>query len=147
MKYEIWNILLLSHTLRIHTHWWHTLGGVPTLFQRATIPKIHYFFFFFFFFNILFTCMALLHLPLDPRTRIQIYTSYNFTYMFLHIYTRYQSTIPIVQHSKCQLFRTSTIPKVHFSEVLLYWSFAFLKWIGLGLGMADLQNNGRTYFE
>ena len=33
--------------------------------------------------------MALLHLPLDPRTRIQIYTSYNFTYMFLHIYTRY----------------------------------------------------------
>ena len=41
------------------------------------------------FFYILFTCMALLHLPLDPRTRIQIYTSYNFTYMFLHIYTRY----------------------------------------------------------
>ena len=51
--------------------------------------------FFFFFFNILFTCMALLHLPLDPRTRIQIYTSYNFTYMFLHIYTRYHRPPPL----------------------------------------------------
>ena len=49
---------------------------------------------FFFFLNILFTCMALLHLPLDPRTRIQIYTSYNFTYMYLQIYTPYQPPLP-----------------------------------------------------
>ena len=59
-----------------------------------------------FFYNILFTCMALLHLPLDPRTKIQIYTSYNFTYMFF---------------SSFMVFSVGSPAWGHFSKLGLVW--------------------------